>query len=55
MEKFTIYNIDLLCCKSGRKSKTLTDKLIYMAQTIPAIFSEGTPYAIHAKLRGQKS
>ncbi len=49
------YNIDLLCSKSGRKFKTLTDKLIYMAQTLPEEFSEDTPYAIHSKLKGRKS
>lgn len=43
--------IERYCTESGRTFKSLTDKLVYMAQTLPDVFSEGTPYAIHAKLK----
>ena len=43
--------IDRYCEKSGREFETLTDRLVYMAQTLPDVFSEGTPYAIHGKCK----
>lgn len=47
--------IERYCTNSGRSFKSLTDKLIYMAQTLPDVFSEGTPYAIHAKLKKSRN
>ncbi len=43
--------IESYCADSGRTFESLKDKLIYMAQTLPDVFSEGTPYAIYAKLK----
>lgn len=39
--------IESYCNDSGREFESLTDKLVYMAQTLPDVFSEGTPYGIH--------
>ena len=43
--------IDRYCEKSGREFETLTDRLVYMAQVLPDVFSEGTPYTIHGKCK----
>ena len=43
--------IDRYCEQSGRNFETITDRLAYMAKTLPDVFSEGTPYAIHGKIR----
>ncbi len=43
--------IEQYCNNSGKNYDSLTDKLVYMAQTLPSVFSEGTPYAIHGKIR----
>ncbi len=42
--------IEKYCSNSGRSFESLSDKLVYMAQILPEVFSEGTPYAIHGKL-----
>lgn len=43
--------IERYCAKSGRTFESLTDKLVYMAQVLPDVFSKGTPYAIHTSLK----
>lgn len=46
--------IDKCCVESGRKFRTLEDKLIIMAKMLPEVFMEGTPYAIHAKNKNSR-
>ena len=41
--------IENYCKESGKSFNTLTDKLKYVASTLPDIFSEDTPYAKYAK------
>ena len=41
--------IDNSCNKSGKIFNTISEKLAYIAQLLPAPFSEGTPYAFHKK------
>ncbi|MDE5975263.1 MAG: hypothetical protein K2M10_07440 [Muribaculaceae bacterium] len=40
--------IDKYCDNSKQSLDNETDKLIYMAKTLPDVFSEGTPFSIHA-------
>lgn len=47
--KYASEYIDKCCNESGREFETLSDKLVYMAQMLPAVFTEGTPYALHGK------
>lgn len=46
--------IDMICEQSGKSFENLTDKLSYMAKTMPSVFTEGTPYALHRKLKNRK-
>lgn len=41
--------INKCCNESGRDFKTLNDKLVYMAKTLPDVFTSETPYAIYGK------
>lgn len=43
--------IENYCKDSGRTFSSLSEKLVYMAQRLPDVFSEGTPYAIHSALK----
>lgn len=38
---------DRCCSESGKDIKTMSDKLVYMARTLPSVFTEDTPYAIY--------
>ncbi|MBD5356876.1 MAG: hypothetical protein HDR88_07730 [Bacteroides sp.] len=43
--------IDKCCSDSNHHFDSLMDKLTYLRQTMPDVFTEGTPYAIHGKRR----
>ncbi len=43
--------IEDYCQRRGKSFETMNEKLIYMAQMLPDVFSKGTPYEIHAKLK----
>lgn len=43
--------IDNYIQKSDRTFESMSEKLVYMAQCLPDVFSEETPYEIHAKLK----
>ncbi|MDE6027793.1 MAG: hypothetical protein K2G23_06970 [Muribaculaceae bacterium] len=47
--------IDKYCEDSKHVFESETDKLIYMAKTLPDVFSEGTPFAIHALNKSWKN
>ncbi len=41
--------IENYCRKSGRGFESMKEKLIYMAEILPDVFSKDTPYAKYAK------
>lgn len=43
--------IERYCENSKREFKSLTEKLVYMAEVLPDVFSKDTPYALHGKIR----
>ena len=47
--------IDRYCEDSKQVFENDTDKLIYMAKTLPDVFSEGTPFSIYALNKAWKN